>query len=66
MYAELAAAYAQLDRMDEAREALERFYRSMPEAVDLGQHLHHHLDQCARQEDVDNWLKGYRKAGIDM
>jgi TolB-like protein/Tfp pilus assembly protein PilF len=66
MYAELAAAYAQLDQMDEAREALERYYRSMPEGIDRTQGLHHHVNMCARQEDRDHWLGGYRKAGLDV
>ncbi len=67
MYIELAAAYAQLDQMDEAREALERVYRSMPETVDLGQtFFHNDLIPIARQEDRDHWLEGYRKAGLDV
>jgi TolB-like protein/class 3 adenylate cyclase/tetratricopeptide (TPR) repeat protein len=67
MYLGLAAAYAQLGQMDEAREALERVYRSMPETVDLGQtFFHNDLIPIARQEDRDHWLEGYRKAGLDV
>ena len=63
MYAELAAAHAQLDQMDEAREALERYHQSTSETVEG---LHYHVNMCARQEDRDHWLEGYRKAGLDV
>ena len=66
MYSELAAAYAQLDRMDEARAALERFYRSTPEEFDIAQGKRDHFNMCAHQEDADHWLEGYRKAGLDV
>ena len=63
MYAELAAAYAQLDRMDEAREAIERY---LGFSLDVAQGIHHHVGMCARREDRDHWLEGYRKAGLDV
>ena len=66
MYSELAAAYAQLDRMDEARAALERFYRATPEEFDIAQGKRDHFNMCAHQEDADHWLEGYRKAGLDV
>ncbi len=66
IYIELAAAYAQLDQMDEAREALEHVYRSMPEAGDLEQYFQNDPIVCARQEDSDHWFEGYRKAGFDV
>ena len=66
MYSDLAAAHAQLDQMDEAREACEHYYRSLPEGHDSARGLRYHVDMCARQEDRDHWIEGYRKAGFAM
>ena len=66
LYIELAAAYAQLGRLDEAREARDRALRSMPKAGGLEQYFEFDRIVCARQEDVDHWFEGYRKAGFDV
>jgi TolB-like protein len=66
MYLALAAAFAQLDRIDEARTAMAQFERIRPEGFDAVRVAHSHARTCARQEDRDHWLEGYRKAGLDV
>ena len=65
-YGELAAAHAQLDQMDEAGAAFERYYETMPKGIDPSQDFHLHLGMCALKEDRDHWVEGYRKAGFDV
>ena len=66
MYTQLAAAYAQLDRMDESRAAFETYQRLRPPDADFAYYLAAHMRLCKRQEDADHWLEGYRKAGFDV
>ena len=66
MYSELAAAYAQLDRMGDAQAAVASYERTQPQGFDPVQETHAHARMCARKEDGDHWLEGYRKAGIKV
>jgi adenylate cyclase len=66
MYLELAAAYAQLDRMEEARAAISEYYKRKPNGYDFDVALHTQLRMCARAEDADRWREGYRKAGLPV
>jgi adenylate cyclase len=66
MYAEIAAAYAQLDRMDDAQAALANYQRAQPPGFDPVQVTHAHARMCALKEDRDHWLEGYRKAGLEV
>ena len=66
MYLELAAAYAQLDRMDEAREAAKRHEETRLEGYDTVEVVRTHARMCALPEDGVRWLEGYRKAGIPV
>jgi TolB-like protein/Flp pilus assembly protein TadD len=66
IYAVLAAVYAQLGRMDEARDAVAMYQRERPKNSEFASLLAAHLKMCARQEDADHWLEGYRKAGFDV
>jgi adenylate cyclase len=66
MYAELAAAYAQLDRVGDAQVAMASAERTRPPGVDPVQVAHAHARMCARREDADHWLEGYRKAGLKV
>ena len=66
IYAGLAAAHAMLGRMDEAQ-ALRRQYESnLSEGFGFNDFLSAQLTMCARQEDRDKWLEGFRKAGFDV
>ncbi len=66
MYTQLAAAYAQLGRMDEARAAFETYQRLRPTDADFANYLAAHVRLCKRQEDADRWVEGYRKAGFEV
>jgi TolB-like protein len=64
--AEIAATYAQLGRMDEAQAMRRQYESDLPEGYDFNDYLTAQLSMCARQQDRDNWLEGFRKAGFDV
>jgi TolB-like protein len=64
MYMQLAATYAQLDRMDEARTAMAQHKQTRPAKFDSAQVALAHAQVCARRDDGEHWLEGYRKAGL--
>lgn len=66
MYAELAACYAQLGRTNEAQAAVAEYDRKRPEDYSFAKFAAAHIKVCARQEDRDHWLEGYRKAGLPV
>ena len=66
MFCELAAAYAQLDRMAEARVAVAEYEKRKPEGYDIGVALRAQLRMCARAEEADRWREGYRKVGLPV
>ncbi len=66
MYAELAACYAQLGRIDEAQAAVAKYERQRPEDYNFAKFAAAHIKMCARQEDRDHWLEIYRKAGLPV
>jgi len=63
-YTHLAACYAQLGRMEEAREAVAEFKSLCAKDVNFPRYAANHVRICKRQEDADNWMEGYRKAGL--
>ncbi len=63
-YSQMAACYAHLGRMDEAYQAAARFRSLCAEDVNFPRFAANHASICKRQEDKDNWLNGYRKAGL--
>lgn len=65
-YAILAAAYAQLGRVDEARAMVEKFECLRPPDADFAILLEAHMRLCIRQKDAQIWLDGYRKAGLPV
>jgi hypothetical protein len=66
MYGELAAAYAQLGQMHEAREAVEVWRRRLIGGASMAGVVSHHLRICKRPEDAQHWLEGCGKAGLDV
>ena len=52
--------------MDEARAARETYERLRPLDADFAYYLAAHVRLCKRQEDADNWVEGYRKAGFEV
>ena len=63
-FTHMAACYAQLGRLEEARKAAAQFRSLCAEDVDFQRYAANHARICKRQEDADNWLEGYRKAGL--
>ena len=63
-YSHIAACHAQLGQMEEAKEAVARFWSSCSEDVNFPRYAANHARLCKRQEDADNWMEGYRKAGL--
>ncbi len=63
-YGDLAAAYAQLGRMDEAHAAAAQLNKAMPEGYDFAAVAAAQAGMCKRKEDAEHWLEGYSKAGL--
>jgi TolB-like protein len=63
-YTHLAACYAQLGRMVEARDAVALYERSRPANADFARYAAAHCKLCKRDEDARHWMEGYRKAGL--
>jgi len=66
IYLGMAAAFAQLDRMEEAREAVLQFEKTWPEGQDEKGVMLAYVRMCARPEDGERWLEGFRKAGLNV
>ena len=63
---ERAAAYAMLDRMDEAQADAAKFKELDPAAWDNSLIRKYHAKMCADPADGERWLEGYRKAGVPV
>jgi TolB-like protein len=63
---ETAAAFAQLDRMEEAEEAVQQFENTRPEGWNTEEVIRAHIRMFAKPEDADRWVEGFRKAGLDF
>jgi hypothetical protein len=61
-----AAALAQLGRISEAEAEARRFEAMRPEDWDTTEIMHAYRRMCARSEDGDRWLEGFRKAGLPV
>lgn len=62
----LAAACAQLGQMEAAKDALAKYERNRPREHDVATMIKYQLRMCAKPEDRDRWLEGYRKIGLDV
>jgi TolB-like protein/DNA-binding SARP family transcriptional activator len=65
-YLSQAAAFAQLDRLEEAKDALQQFEKYRPEDWSTVDVLHAYVRMCAKPEDGERWLEGFRKAGLEI
>jgi adenylate cyclase len=65
IYAGMAAAHAMLGRMDEAQALRRQYENNLSEGFGFSDFLSAQLTLCARQEDREKWLEGFRKAGFD-
>ncbi len=66
IYLGMAAAFAQLGRIEEARETVLQFEKTWPEGQDERSVMLGYARMCARPEDGERWLEGFRKAGLDI
>jgi hypothetical protein len=66
MYLAQAAALAQLDRIEEAEEAMQQYEENRPEDCNVVGVMQAYARMCARSEDADRWLEGFRKAGLEI
>jgi adenylate cyclase len=64
-YCPIAAACAQLGDVEGAEAAKAKFL-SLFSLADATKMIASHLQMCARPEDRDHWIDGYRKAGLPV
>jgi hypothetical protein len=62
----LAAACAQLGQTEAAKDALAKYERTRPREHDAATMIKYHVRMCAKPDDRDRWLEGYRKIGFDV
>ena len=63
-YAHIAACYAHLGLMEEAHQAAAQFKSVCAEDENFPRYAANHASICKRDEDKENWLTGYRMAGL--
>ncbi|WP_223421350.1 adenylate/guanylate cyclase domain-containing protein [Tateyamaria pelophila] len=63
-YAQIAACYAHLGQMDKAKAAAEKFRTASAASSDFARYAMYHARICQLPEDKENWLSGYRMAGL--
>ena len=66
IYLAMAAAFAQLNRMEEAEEAVQQFEKTRPEGWNSVEVMRAYARMCAKPEDGERWIEGFRKAGLDV
>jgi Tfp pilus assembly protein PilF len=66
VFAEAAAAYAQLGRMGAARQAAARFEANRPQGFDLSAEIRLLVGVMLKEEDKEIWREGFRKAGFQF
>jgi adenylate cyclase len=66
LYLVLAAALAQAGQPDKAKKAVEEYERLRHPGQNLQISIKYWMRMCSRQSDVDHWLEGFRKAGLDV
>jgi adenylate cyclase len=43
-----------------------KYERNRPQGHDAATMIKHQVRMCAKPEDRDRWLEGYRKIGLDV
>jgi adenylate cyclase len=66
IHAELAAAYAMLDQMEDALAAAENYRKLSPEGWENVEIRRAHCRMCVLPDDARRWREGYTKAGIPV
>jgi len=65
IYLDKAAVLALLGRTEEAHEAVRQFELVRPKGWNMAVWVHASISLCARPEDAERLLEGYRKAGLE-
>ncbi len=60
------ACNAQLGRVEAMNECLAKLERTKPEHFDLTEFAHAQIMTCVRDEDKENWRRGFRLAGAEV
>ncbi|MFT5111427.1 MAG: adenylate cyclase [Parasphingorhabdus sp.] len=63
-YAHIAACHAHLGNIEEAYKAADSFREVCAKNVNFPRYAEAHGRICRLQEDKENWLSGYKKAGL--
>ena len=63
-YAQMAACYAHLGQIEKASQAAKKFRSVCAVDEDFPRFAANHASICRRDEDKENWLSGYRMAGL--
>ena len=63
-YGQIAACHAHLGQMDKSREAADMFRQVCAVSSDFARYANYHARICQLPEDKENWLSGYRMAGL--
>jgi hypothetical protein len=52
--------------MEEAHQAIQQLEENRPEDWNVANVMHAYARMCAKPEDGERWLEGFRKAGLDI
>ncbi len=63
-FGQIAACHAHLGQMEMAAEAAEMFRKVSSASSDFPRYARNHARICQQPEDKENWLSGYRMAGL--
>jgi len=63
-YGQMAACHAHMGRADKAAEVADRFRQVCAESSDFARYAKYHARICQLDADKENWLSGYRMAGL--
>ncbi len=63
-HGQIAACYAHLGQMDKSAEAAAAFRKVCAVSSDFSRYARNHANICQLPEDKENWLSGYRMAGL--
>lgn len=66
MYLAQAATLAQLERIEEAEESMQQYEKNRPVDCNVVGVMQAYARMCAKSEDADRWLEGFRKAGMEI
>ena len=66
VHQQMAMCYAQLGDMKACEKSMAKYRESLPASYDEKLLFESHLRLCAREEDREHWVQGYRLIGMDV